>query len=94
MFGEGITGGKRENGMDGGDGKRSWMSHRKGQKGASPHKEKPQIGRRDVQGDTEITVGRDGVVPMGKVGFLGGRDGEIRVEDLVREGGVEEARWV
>jgi len=80
--------------MDCGDGKRGWLSHREGQKGASPNKEKPQIGRRDIQCNTEIIVGRDGVVQMGRVGFLRGRDGKIRVEDLVDEGGVHEARWV
>jgi len=80
--------------VNSGDGKRGRLSHGEGQKGATPNKEKPQIGRRDVQSDTEIVVGRDGVVEMGKVGFLRGRNGEIRVEDLVSEGGVKEARWV
>ena len=80
--------------MDSGDRNRGRLSDRECQKGATPNKEKPQIGRRDVQSETEIIVGRDGVVEMGKVGFLRGRNGEIRVEDLVSEGGVKEARWV
>jgi len=55
--------------MDGGDGKRGWLGHRNCQKGASPNKEEAKIGRRDIQSDTEITIGGDNVFPSGT--FLG-----------------------
>ena len=67
-LGEGIIGREREDGVDGGDGKRGWLCHREGHKGASPDKEEAKVRRRDVQGDAEVTVGRDYVVPM--IGFL------------------------
>ena len=56
--------------MDCGDGKRGWLSHREGQKGASPNKEKPQIGRRDIQCNTGIGVNSTGFLAAKFISWL------------------------
>ena len=81
--------------MDGGDGKRGWLCHGQSQKGASPNKEELKVGRRDIQGDTEITVGRDHMLPIGTLfGFIRGRDSEVSNEDLIYESRIGIVKWV
>ena len=73
--------------MDGGDGNWCITSHRESHIGASPNKKETQIGRRNIQGNTKITIGRDNmlIIMIIFVGFFRGRDGEISIEDLVYE---------
>lgn len=51
--------------MHGVDGKRGWLVRRHSHKRTSPKKEKPHIGTRDIQGDTEITIRGDTASPFG-----------------------------
>lgn len=81
--------------MDRRDGKGSPTGDGAGEKRASSDQEKPEIRGREVQSDAEITEGRHNVASLRIwVSFVGGGDGEIRIEDLVDENRGQELRWV
>jgi hypothetical protein len=82
-----------KNSMNGGDRNGNIAGGDASQKRAAPNKKKPEITRRQIKGQTQIAERRN---------FMGGtrvcvicsRDGEIRGENLVSEGGAGELRWV
>ena len=95
VLGESSVGGEGDDSMNRRDGKGGGGGDGAGEKRASSDEEEPEIGGREVKSNAEIAEGRHNVAPLRiRVGFLGGGDDEVRIEDLVGENRVGEMRRV